>query len=273
MMLNEFVNDLQLYLRLIIMQIRAQAQYKLNLTLDISTYFGVTALEFIALLFYFAAFHSLLGWNVGEVALLASVMSFGFGLAELIGAGVDNFSEIIKRGEFDRVLLRPVGIVTQIIGSDFRLRRLGRLTQGILGFVIALHLLPDLHWTIGKIIVLGLGIASGTVIFISVLFLSATICFWTVETTELTNSLYYGAREMLSYPITLYNQGLQRFFLFVVPAAFGSYVPVSYVLGKPLPFGLSSTIAFLSPLTALIFSIVAGLIWRTGVNHYQSTGS
>jgi ABC-2 type transport system permease protein len=265
--------DLRLYLRLIVMQIRAQAQYKLNLTLDISTYFGVTALEFGSLLLYFLAFPTLLGWTMGQVALLAAMMSFGFGLAEMIGAGVDNFAETIKRGEFDRILLRPVGVVTQVIGSDFRLRRLGRLTEGLLGFVIALRLLPPIHWTASKIIVLGLGTVSGMVIFISVLFLSATICFWTVETTELTNSLYYGAREMMSYPITLYNQTLQRFFLFVVPVAFGSYIPVCYVLGKAFPFGLSSAVVFISPLFAFVFAVVTGLIWRSGVNHYQSTGS
>lgn len=77
-------------------------------------------------------------------------MSMGFGLSELIGAGIDSFDMTIRRGEFDRVLLRPVGAFTQIIGSDFRLRRMGRLTQGFIAFAIALYLLPGLHWTPAK---------------------------------------------------------------------------------------------------------------------------
>jgi ABC-2 type transport system permease protein len=266
-------SDARLYWRLIVMQIRAQAQYKMNLALDILTYLGVTGLEFFALLLFFLPFPTLLGWKIGDVALLAAVISISFGLAEMAGAGIDNFSETIRRGEFDRVLLRPVSAFVQVAGSDFRLRRLGRLTQGILGFGIALHFLPGLRWTPAKLAILPLGILSGTLIFLAILLLGATLCFWTVETTELTNILTYGGREMLSYPITIYSQTLQRFFLFVVPVAFGSYVPVCYILDRALPFGLPPELAFAAPPVALAFMLISGLIWRFGVHHYQSTGS
>ncbi|MBV9710425.1 MAG: ABC-2 family transporter protein [Ktedonobacteraceae bacterium] len=268
-----FLRDAGLYLRLIRMQIQAQAQYKINLLLDIVTYLFTTVFEFIGVLLFFGPFPTLLGWHVGEVVLLTAIMSFSFGLAEMIGAGIDNFAETIRRGEFDRVLLRPVGVFTQVIGSDFRLRRLGRLTQGAFAFIIALRLLPNLHWSIGKLLVLFIGIGSGATIFVTILLLGATVCFWTIETTELTNILTYGGREMLSYPLTIYHQVLQRFFLFVVPVAFSSYVPTCYILGRPLPFGLSNALAFAGPLAAALFAFVAAFVWRYGVHHYQSTGN
>jgi viologen exporter family transport system permease protein len=272
-MLNAFFSDARLYWRLVGMQIRAQMQYKMNLAIDISSYFFVTGFEFLALLLFFVSFPSLLGWKIGEVVLLAAIMSLGFGLAEMMGAGIDNFDMTIRRGEFDRVLLRPASAFIQVIGSDFRLRRLGRFTQGVLAFGIALRLLPDLHWTPAKLAILPVGIMSGATMFIAVLLLGATLCFWTVETTELTNILTYGSREMLSYPLTIYHQELQRFFLFVVPVAFGSYAPTCYLLNRPLPFGLPATLAFGAPLIASAFALVAALIWRFGVRHYQSTGS
>lgn len=271
--MSTLLSDARLYRWLIMMQIRAQWEYKFNLFLDILTYFGVTTLEITALLLFFIPFPTLLGWKVGEVALLASIMSISFGLAEMVGAGIDNFPEMVRRGEFDRVLLRPIGTFTQVIGADFRLRRLGRLSQGIGGFVIALWFLPDLHWTLAKAIVLPLGILSGAVIFVAILLLGATICFWTIETTELTNILTYGAREMLSYPLTIYNTLLQRLFLFVFPVAFGSYVPACYILGRPLPFNLPGEVVFLAPLIALLFALIAGQFWRLGTQRYQSTGS
>ncbi len=266
-------SDMRLYLLLIRMQLRAQTQYKINLFIDIMTYLFVTGFEFLAVLLFFVRFPTLFGWRVGEVALLAAIMSISFGLAERVGAGIDDFSLTIRRGEFDRVLLRPVGVFTQVIGSDFRLRRLGRLTQGALAFALALHLLPELHWTAEKLIVLPISIVSGAVIFIAVQLLGATVCFWTVETTELINILTYGGREMLSYPLTIYHQLLQRFFLFVVPVAFGSYVPACYILERPLPSGLPNTLVFAAPLAAIIFAFMAGFVWRFGVHRYQSTGS
>ena len=267
--------DLQLYLRLILMQLRTQMQYKMDLVIDILTYFLVTVLEFGTLLLYFVPFPSLLGWRVGEVAMLSAVTSLGFGLAELFGGGIDNFDTLIRQGDFDRVLLRPATALVQVSTTQFRLRRLGRITQGLCAFGLALFLLRGLalDWTPLKLLALLLGIVSSALIFLSILLLGATVCFWTVETTELTNILTYGGREMLSYPLTIYHQILQRIFVFVVPLAFGIYIPVCYVLGRALPFGLPGWLAFLSPFIALLFALLALVFWRFGVHRYQSTGS
>jgi ABC-2 type transport system permease protein len=272
-MIQHVLDDLRLYRRLIVMQVRAQAQYRASLAIDIGTYFGVTALEFTVIFILFGRFPTLLGWRLGEVALLYSFMSLAFGTAELIGAGVDNFADTIRRGEFDRVLLRPVGVFTQVLGSDFRLRRLGRLTQGAIGFAVALRWLPDVRWTPAKFAMLPLGVASGATVFLSILLLGATLCFWTVETTELTNVLFYGGREMMSWPISIYTPSLQRIFLFVVPAAFGTYVPVCFILERALPFGLPAASAFAAPLPAALFALGAATLWRLGIARYQSTGS
>ena len=101
----------------------------------------------------------------------------------------------------------------------------------------------------------------------------ASQLFWTVETTELINILSYGGRDMLSYPLTIYHRLMQRFFLFVVPLAFGSFVPACYLLGKSLPFGLPGEVVFAAPLLALAFAMVSRVVWHFGVRHYQSTGS
>ena len=274
-MIQTLLADLGLYARLVRMQLRAQMQYKADLFIDVLTYFLVTALEFATLLLYFVPFPSLLGWHVGEVAMLSAVVSVGFGLAELFGGGIDNFSEVIRRGDFDRVLLRPVTALIQVSTNEFRLRRLGRITQGFCAFALALFLLRGAHlaWTPLKILALFFGTISSGLIFVSILLLGATVCFWTIETTELTNILTYGGREMLSYPLTIYNQVLQRMFVFIVPLAFGTYIPVCYVLGRALPFGLPDGLAFFSPLVALLFALVALVVWRFGVRRYQSTGS
>ncbi len=272
-MMGKMLVDLRLYRHLVAMQLHAQMQYKINVLIDIVTYLSVTSLEFVPVLIYFGPFPTLLGWKVGEVALLFAITSMSFGLAELFGAGIDAFDETIRRGEFDRVLLRPAGVLTQVVSSDFRLRRLGRISEGLLVFILALSLLPGLQWTALKLALLPFGIMSGALVFIAILLLGAALCFWTIETTELTNILTYGGREMLSYPLSIYNQGLQRFFLFVVPLAFGTYIPTCYLLGRSLPFGLPGEVAFGAPLVALAFALIAGAIWRFGVYQYQSTGS
>jgi len=270
---NAIVSDLRLYRRLIAMQVRAQLQYKINVVVDVVTYLSVTGLEFLTMLIYFVQFPTMLGWHIGEVAMLAAVTSFSFGLAELFGAGIDVFDETIRKGDFDRVLLRPTGALILVASCEFRLRRLGRLTQGVLAFIVSLALLHSINWTPLKLLALLLGIISGALMFVSILLMGATMCFWTVQTTELTSILYYGGREMLSYPITIYHQALQRILLFVVPLAFGSYLPTCFLLNRALPFDLPVWVVFLSPFVALAFASVAVWLWGFGVKHYQSTGS
>jgi ABC-2 type transport system permease protein len=271
-MLADTLGDIGLYRRLIEMQLRTQLQYKVNLVVDVGTYFLVTALEYMVIFLYFGRFPTLLGWRVGEVALLGAVVSFTFGIAELCGGGIDNFSAIVRLGEFDRVLLRPVGALAQVASSEFRLRRLGRLTQGALLFLFALHLLPALEWTPARLLVLMFGMVSGAVIFIAVMLLGATLCFWTVEATELTSLLTYGSREAMSWPLAVYNQTFQRFFLFVVPLATGLYMPICFILNRPLPFHLPGVTIVLSPLVALLFAGTATSLWRLGIRRYQSAG-
>lgn len=120
----------------------------------------MTALEFVTIQLYFVPFPTMLGWHVGEVAFLSSVASLGFGLAELFGGGIDNFDTIIRLGDFDRVLLRPVTALIQVSTTQFRLRRLGRIIQGIGAFLVAMVFLKGSHlmWTPLKILALLLGI-------------------------------------------------------------------------------------------------------------------
>ncbi|HEX6796233.1 MAG TPA: ABC-2 family transporter protein [Ktedonobacterales bacterium] len=267
-------DDLRLYGRLVWLAVRAQAQYKAAVVTDIATYFCVTSLEFATVLILFGPFPTLAGWSVGQVALLYGLTSICFGCAELFGAGLDLFPETIRRGEFDRVMLRPAGVLLQVATSDFKLRRLGRITEGIAIVALALHLLPGgIAWTPPKLLALALGLVSGATTFIAVLLLGATVCFWTVEATELTNIFTYGGRELLSWPLHIYNAAIQRLFIFVVPLAFGTYLPACYLLGKPLPFGLPGAVVFGSPVVAALFALLARAVWSFGVRHYQSTGS
>lgn len=272
-MVRDAIGELRLYGRLVGASLRAQTQYRLALLIDIVSFFFVTALEFLSILVIFGRFSTLAGWSLGEVALLFAMTSLSFGCSELIGAGIDNFPDIIRRGDFDRVLLRPATTLTQIAGGDFRLRRLGRLAQGTLIFVFALDRLPHLHWTLAKVVALPLGVCSGAFMFVAVLLLGATLCFWTVETTELTNILTYGGREMLSYPLTVFHPLLRRFFLFVAPLAFGTFVPTCFLLGRALPFGIPSVAAFIAPVVACGCLLLACAAWRFGVRRYQSVGN
>ncbi|MFN2115354.1 MAG: ABC transporter permease [Anaerolineae bacterium] len=261
-----------LYVRLAAARTRGQMQYKVSFVLEsLATFIG-TGLDFVTILVFFTRFDHIGGWTMPEVALLYGLVGVSFALAQFLGAGFEDFEEVIRRGTFDQVLVKPRGAFLQVTGSQFPLRRAGRLLQA--GTVLALALWwLEVEWGPGKWAFLGWTVLGGALFFMGLLLLKAAVCFFTVQSVEATNVLTYGGQEMAGYPMHIYGPWLRRAFVFVVPLAFVNYFPAVYLLGKPSPMGDAATYAALAfPLcgVVLLFGIAA---WRVGVRHYQSTGS
>lgn len=265
-------DDLRLYRRLMGARVRSQMQYRQSFMLMTLVSLISTGSELLAILILFDRFGDLAGWQVGEVALLYGLASVAFGLNEMISAGFDVFPQAIQRGEFDRVMLRPVGVFTQVLAADFQLRRLGRIGQGLVAIGLAMAWTP-LVWTPAKVAYLLVVLLCGAAMFMALTVLGAVLCFWTVQSIEVINVLTYGGTELTSYPLPIYHEALRCFFTFVVPLAFVSYFPALYLLDRPDPLGLPGWFPFLPPLAAAALALVAGLAWQFGVRHYQSTGS
>jgi ABC-2 type transport system permease protein len=264
--------DAGLYRRLIGAHVRAQMQYRVSFLLMTLVSFVVTGSDLLAILIIFNYFGELAGWRAGEVALLYGLAMVAHGLSEMIAAGFDVFPRTIQQGEFDRVLLRPVGIFVQVLAADFQLRRLGRVAQGGLALALAIAW-TSIAWTPLKVLYLLAAIGSGVVMFSALLVLGAVLCFWTVQSIEIVNTVTYGGTEMASYPLPIYHELLQRFFTFIVPLAFVSYFPALYLLDRPEAHDLPGWLPGMTPVAAAVLALIAWLAWRGGVRHYQSTGS
>ena len=264
--------DAVLYQRLIGARIRSQMQYRVSFLLMTLVSFVVTGSDLLAILILFKYFGELAGWRAGEVALLYGLAMVAFGLSEMVAAGFDLFPQAIRQGEFDRVLLRPVGIFVQVLAADFQLRRLGRVAQGGLALALAIAW-TSIAWTPLKVLYLPVVLVSGFVMFSALLVLGAVLCFWTVQSVEIMNTVTYGGTELASYPLPIYHELLQRFFTFVVPLAFVSYFPALYLLDRPEAQRLPGWLPGMTPVAAAVLALVAWLAWRVGVRHYQSTGS
>ena len=110
-------------------------------------------------------------------------------------------------------------------------------------------------------------------IFTAIWVIGAAITFWTVETSEVTNVFTYGGEALVSYPMPIYAEGVRRFFTYVVPLVFVTYLPALYILEKADPLGLPPVLQLCSPVVAVVFLFVARFCWALGVRHYQGTGS
>lgn len=206
------------------------------------------------------------GYALPEILLGYGVVLTASALAECFGRGFDAFGKIVRQGMLDRLLVRPRGMVFQIICQDMRVAMLSSvLTGGILLFCGASAM--EIQWSPGKVLVLFFMVLCGALLFFGIFLLYATLCFFTMEGLEVMNILTDGIREFSRYPFAVYGKRVLWLLTYIVPMALVQYWPLQYLVGRgPAWYGCL-------PVVSLIFLVPCGLFWRFGLRHYCSSGS
>ncbi len=269
-----FFETLELYRRLIGVQIRSQMQYRASFFVEIAGTGLIALLEYASLALVFARFETLKGWTLGQVAFLFGIAEVSFGMMDLIFSGFDPsyFGQFVRRGRFDQLLLRPINITLQVLGSKFMLRRIGKILVGV-GIVFSAVGMNPIDWTPLKVLLTTIVVVSQVAFFGGLFIIGATITFWTVESIEVINIFTYGGTYMISHPMHIFPRTLRHFFTYVIPAAFLNYYPALYILELADPFNMPSIAPFLAPLAGIWMLGIALAFWRFGIRNYQSTGS
>lgn len=249
------------------MHVKSQMEYKSSFFLTLIGQFLTAFGSVIAMYFMFDRFHLVEGFSFEDALICFAVVGMGHSFGEALFRGFDLFPQMIGNGEFDRVLVRPRGIIFQVTATKVEFGRLGKLIQGA---VILAYAIPNsgIQWTADKIFTLCLMLISSCVVFAGVFILYAAVSFFTIEGIEFMNIIVYGGREFGQYPYAIYGKGVLMFLTFVVPLAAFQYFPFLYLSGRE-----TSLIYMLAPLLGCFFLLPCYGAWRLGLRHYKSTGS
>lgn len=204
---------------------------------------------------------------MAESLLCYSVVGMGFSLAETFARGFDLFPSVISNGEFDRILVRPRGLVFQVLAAKMDFTRLGKLLQAA---VVLVYAVPNsgFVWSAGNILVLILMILSSFIIFSGIFLLYGAVAFFTIEGVEFMNIFIYGGKDFGQYPYAIYGKPVLMLLTFVIPLAMFQYYPFLFLSGRE-----TSWLYAAAPIAGCLFLLPCWLFWRFGVRHYKSTGS
>lgn len=254
------------------MWIRSTMAYRASFVMTAFGNFAATTLDFVAILLMFSRVDGLAGWPLPDVAFLYGLSALAFGVADLAVGSLEGLGRRVRDGTLDLLFLRPAPVLAQLAADRFALRRLGRITQGllVLGFALAE---VDVDWTPLKVLLMPVTVLSGAVIFGAVFVAGSAFQFVAQDASEVQNAFTYGGVTLLQYPPTVFAKELVRGVTFVLPLAFVNWLPATYVLGRPYPIALPAWVAFASPPAAAGCCALAGLAWRAGLRSYRSTGS
>jgi len=263
---------LRIYAKLIGAQGRAQASYRTSFWLDLIGSSVVVGADLLAVLVIYSRVPALGGFSVYQTLIFFGIALTSFSIADLFVGNIEKMRNYVRMGTLDAMLIRPLGVLPQLLANDVGFRRIGRVVYAYVVYAVALSS-TDIPWTTGRVALVIAAPLFGAVFFAAFFVATATVAIWWVESGELANALTYGGRDFASYPVTIYSGWFRNMFAFGLGFAFVAYYPGLALLGDPDPLGGPAWLGWASPLVGVAASVTAALIWRTGVRHYRSTGS
>lgn len=266
---------LRAYGLIVAMWVRSTMAYRMSFLLSAFGNFSSSMLEFVTVMIMFSHVDTIGGFTLAEIALLYGACSTSLGLADLLLGNLDRLGSRVRDGSLDALLVRPVPVFLQLAADRFALRRLGRVTQGLLVLGWSLTELGPVRsgWSPVEWVLLPVMVLSGAALFGAIFVIGGSFQFWAQDAAHVQDSFTYGGNALLRFPPTVFGADLVRGVTFVVPLAFVNWVPALRLLGRDDPLGLPGWVDFLSPLVAAAMGGLAAALWRLGLRGYRSTGS
>ncbi len=247
---------------------KVQIGYRADFFISLATSFAATCFQLGFVFVLFQKIPQLAGWTFPEVLFLYGFSLIPYGLFNVVSLNLYNFgNNYIIEGKFDRVLLRPVSSLFQVLFEAFRIESLQEVATGIFCMVWASHRLHT-PWPPGKFAMLFFfGICAG-LIYVAVFLLLTTVSFW-FEDRVGVHPPVWNVFSFGRYPLTIYNAAVQFILCWVIPFGLASFYPSVRMLGR----AVTPEYAPLVPIVAVAFLTVAISLWNFGTRHYASTGS
>ncbi len=247
---------------------KVRVSYRGDFFVSLFTSFAATVfgLGFVVILFQKAS--QLAGWRFEEVLFLYGFSLIPYGVFNVISPNLYDFgNNFIIEGKFDRVLLRPVSSLFQVLFETFRIESLQEVATGIFCIVWAMRSL-GIPWTAARLGTLVFFGFCAAIIYISVFLILTTVSFWFEDRIgvhpPVWNVIAFGR-----YPLSIYSGVVQFFLCWIVPFGLASFYPSVRILGRTA----TPEYAPLVPVVAIAFLTIAISLWNTGTKHYSSTGS
>ncbi|MFF2483458.1 ABC transporter permease [Paenibacillus sp. NPDC058071] len=217
-------------------------------------------------------FQPLEGWTFDDLAFLYGLGLLSHGLVVIFFIPTWGTEHAVIRGEFDRLLLRPMNVFFQFVTGYFNFIGLIDLIPGVVIFLYAAHAI-GFSWDAGNIISLALVVIGGLFIRGSLYTIVGAVAFWTKRSRNLINMSIVTLERTTMYPLTLYPYAVQAVLTFLFPIGFISFYPAESFLGKTESLALPFGVAIWTLIAGIVSMTVAYMVFRLGLRKYESAGS
>lgn len=249
-------------------ELKRMMEYKADFVIGIIGFLLAQVSNLAFLWLIFRQVPDLMGWSINEIVFI-----YGF---SLIPKGIDHLlfdnlwaigHFIVRKGEFDKYLTRPINTLFHVMVEKFQTEALGELIVGIGLISVTLPQL-NVQWNALKIILGIIVIPFAALIYTDVKIATASVAFWAKRSGSVIY-MFYMVSDFAKYPATIYNRVVKGIITYIIPFAFTAYFPAVYILRDENPiYCIGMTVVISLALLAL-----GVFVWHKGTRAYESAGS
>ncbi|KQL41160.1 ABC transporter permease [Bacillus sp. FJAT-25509] len=247
--------------------LKTKLQYRANFFLSFLSDLMAQAVNLIFILLVFNHTSLIEGWNRDEIVFIYGFFLVPFALFGSFFNIWDFNDRYIVKGEFDRILTRPIHSLFQVVLEKMELESLlGAITGLIIMLYAGFKLGLSITWYDPFLFLLMA--FGGMFVYAGIFIALASIGFWSDARTSIM-PLMYNIGNYGRYPINIYHPIIRFVLTWILPFAFVGVYPAAYFLRRSEWYVYS----FLTPVMGLVVFVISVLIWNQGVKKYKGAGN
>jgi ABC-2 type transport system permease protein len=249
-----------------------QAEYPINI---ISCFIMIPMMVATGILLLYCLanqFQQISGWTFYQLAFLYGFGYLSHGLMMVFSVQNLWMDETVIKGEFDRMLLRPIPVFFHFTATYINL--IGLMDVLLAGLILLYSGWKlGFRWSLQNCIIVGLMLLGATLLRSSIYTIICSTAFWTKRSSSLFWLLTDLMERTTMLPLSIYPMFLQMILTVAFPIAFVSFYPACELLGKDSRMILPWSLTILTPAIGIILFLLSVKFFQYGLSKYESAGS
>jgi ABC-2 type transport system permease protein len=212
------------------------------------------------------------GWVFEDMVILYGLNLFTYSIAAtLFWYNIFQLGQQITTGRLDGFLIRPMGLIKQMVCSRFGDTALGQIVVSLV-FIAVCIVRVNYKMTIYSYVYLVFAVIGGVLIQMGAMIILGSLSFWTLRSGDLADIVYYDMRAFTHYPLSIFPSFIRITLTYVLPWAIINYYPSLIILQK-VQTTEEFVLGILSPVIGILFFVLSLFVFNCGLRRYSGSGS
>jgi viologen exporter family transport system permease protein len=264
-------SPLRQYVVLLRVGFAAALQYRADFVMTAvgAVFYEAVSLAFVGVVIH--AFGSIGGWTFTEVAFVYGIRTMGHALHGILSGQLWATDYVVREGEFDRYLLRPVNPLIQLITRSFQVTAVGDIVFGVAVLAITAAAAP-IDWSVGWVLFLIAAVVGSALTESAVMLAISSLTFRLLASSPLLQVADTVFVTFGPYPLSVLPRAVSYLLTFVLPLAFAAYLPAAVLLHRTTDLFVPLWLGFAAPAIGIVLYLAAAALFHQQTRSYSSPG-